>query len=96
MYVKIHRSGQQTVLAACDRELIGRKLKKGNITIEISKDFYMGEPVSEDIFVDIMTTSNNINMFGHRTIACAVRNGMIDPESVIEIEGIPHAQVFRI
>ncbi len=96
MYLKIHRSVDQTVVAACDKELIGTTLKKGKINIEISEDFYKGELVSETAFIDVVAAFGNINMFGHRTIACAIKNGMIDPGSVIEIEGIPHAQIFKV
>jgi uncharacterized protein len=36
------------------------------------------------------------NLFGEKTIKCAIKCGLIDPDSVIVIDCVPHAQVFRV
>ena len=36
------------------------------------------------------------NLFGEKTIKCAIKCGLIDPDSVIIIDGVPHAQIFRV
>ncbi|MDY0387636.1 MAG: DUF424 family protein [Methanolobus sp.] len=96
MYIKIHKSGDTTIIALCDRELIGKTLKEGNITITISEEFYKGEIVSEKNAIDIISKASNINIFGKNAVACAVDCGVVDKDHIRIIDEVAHAQVFRI
>lgn len=96
MYLKIHKSGDSAIVALCDRELIGRTLREGNINVTITEDFYKGEVISEDDAVNILKTASNVNIFGDRSVSCAVRCGIISKENVKIIDEVAHAQIFRI
>ncbi|KXS45016.1 DUF424 family protein [Methanolobus zinderi] len=96
MYLKIHRSGDNVIVALCDRELIGKTLKEGDISITISEDFYKGDLVSEDRVRDTLAGAGNINIFGERSVSCAIECGVVDKDCVRFIDGVAHAQVFRI
>ncbi len=96
MYIKIHKHGNSTIVAICDRELIGKTLKEGNITVIITEQFYKGEIISEEDAIDIMSRASNINIFGDRAVSCAVRCGVVDKMNVKLIDDVAHAQVFRI
>lgn len=96
MYLKIHKQGNQIVLAACDCEIIGSKLKKGKLTVEITENFYKGEKVSEDRMVESLRNITSANLFGEKVIDCAIKCGMVDPDTVIIIDGVPHAQIYRV
>ncbi len=96
MYLKIHRSGNSTIIALCDRELIGKTLKEGNISVTITEDFYKGDPISEDEAIDVLSTATNVNIFGEKAVSCAVRCGVVDKNNIKIIDEVAHAQVFRI
>ena len=96
MYLKIYKNGEHVLIAACDKEVLGKKLKHGNSVVEISKAFYGGEYVSEEELKKSLYEATTINLFGEKTIMCAIKCGFIDPDSVIMIDYIPHAQIFRI
>ncbi|MDW7731636.1 MAG: DUF424 family protein [Methanolobus sp.] len=96
MYLKIHRSGDSVIVAVCDRELIGKALKEGNISVTISEDFYKGDLVSEEEVRDTLSRAGNINIFGERSVSCAIDCGVVDKSGVRFINGVAHAQVFRI
>ena len=96
MYLKIYKNGGHVLVAACDKELLGKKLKHGNTLVEISRAFYEGEDVSEEELQKALQGSTTANLFGEKTIKCAVKCGFIDPDSVIIIDYVPHAQIFRI
>lgn len=96
MYLKIHRSPNQTLVAVCDKELIGKKLEKGEIVIDISEGFYKGEIASEETIIQAIRNAPSANIFGTRSVQCAIDSGAVDPECVIYIEGIPHAQIYRL
>ncbi|TGC11408.1 DUF424 domain-containing protein [Methanolobus halotolerans] len=96
MYLKIHRSGGSVIVALCDREILGKTLKEGDISVTISEEFYKGDPVSEEEARDVLSRAGNINIFGDRSVSCAIDCGIVNKNNVKFIDGVAHAQVFRI
>lgn len=96
MYLKIHKSSGSTIIALCDRELIGKTLKEGNLTVTISEDFYKGKIISEEDAIDLLSKASNVNIFGEKAVSCAVRCGAVNKDNVKIINEVAHAQVFRI
>jgi uncharacterized protein len=96
MYLKIYKNGGNVLVAACDKEVLGKTLKQGKTVVEISRVFYEGEYVSEEKLQEALQGATTANLFGEKTIKCAIKCGFIDPDSVIIIECVPHAQIFRI
>lgn len=96
MYLKIHRSGESVIVAVCDRELLGKTLKEGNLKVTISEEFYKGNLVSEEDVMGIIPKAGNLNLFGDMAVSCAIRCGVVNPSSVKIIDGVAHAQVFRL
>jgi len=96
MYCKIHVAGAKTVLAACDAELIGKTLKFGEIDFHISEDFYKGKRVSKEELSKLLDEHNNINLVGKKVVSVALKKGLISERTIIKIEDIPHAQIYRL
>ncbi|MDG6243497.1 MAG: DUF424 family protein [Methanolobus sp.] len=96
MYLKIHKSGASTIVALCDRELIGKTLKEGNITVTITEEFYKGDIISEQEAIDIISKASNVNIFGEKAVLCAVKCGLVDKSKIKIIDEVAHAQIFRI
>jgi uncharacterized protein len=96
MYLKIYKNGGHMLVAACDKEVLGKTLKHGNTVVEISRAFYEGDLVSEEELQEALEGAMTANLFGEKTVKCAIKCGLIDPESVIMIDCVPHAQVFRV
>jgi len=96
MYLKIYKNGEHVLVAACDKEVLGKNLKHGNTVVEISRAFYEGEHVSEEELQKALEKATTANLFGEKTIKCAIKCGLIDPDSVIIIDNVLHAQIFRI
>lgn len=96
MYLKTYKNGEHFLVAACDRELLGKNLQHGKVIVEISRAFYEGNEVSEMELQMALKKATTANLFGEKTVTCAVNLGIIDPESVVMIAGVPHAQVFRV
>ncbi|WP_292371908.1 MULTISPECIES: DUF424 domain-containing protein [unclassified Methanosarcina] len=96
MYIKIYKNGEHVLVAACDKEVLGKTLKHGKTVVEISRAFYEGECVSEEELKKALEEATTANLFGEKTIEFAIKCGLIDPDSVIVIDGVPHAQIFRV
>jgi uncharacterized protein len=93
MYCKKHVFGTKIVIALCDKELIGKTLKEGNITLDLDKfrDFYIG-----DDFKYLDERFNSINAIGKKSIDFLIKNKYLkDKKNVKKIENIPHIQIFK-
>lgn len=96
MYLKVHNSGTNVVVAICDKEILGKTLKEGSITVTVNEGFFCGEIVDAERVEKTLKNATTANLFGERCVQCAVNCGVVNPESVIYINDVPHAQVFRI
>ena len=96
VYVKIRRWGRQVLLAACDAEILGKTLKDSNVTFEVSEKFYKGFKTSIDEAIDLIEESTIVNLVGTNIVRRAIERGYVHPDAVIEICGIPHAQIIKI
>jgi len=94
--IKIYRHGNDVLIGACDENLIGKTFEEGKYQIEVRKDFYDGERVTPEILKEFLENATIANLVGDETIACAIEMGLIDPDCVIKIKGIPHAQMVKM
>jgi len=88
--------GRNVVLAICDAEILGRTLREGKIVFCVKEDFYKGARVSIEEAVSMMENSTIVNMVGRNVVRKAIEKGYVHPDAVLNIEGIPHAQVVRL
>jgi len=94
--IKIYKQGNDLLIGACDEKLIGKKFVKGKFQIDVSKEFYDGERIKAEVLKKYLQDATIANLVGRETIKCAIDLGLIDPECVIKIQGIPHAQMVRM
>lgn len=95
IYVRLHRSRDDIILAACDEEVIGKTFRGDGMKITVSEDFYNGELIPEEAFIERMRSVTIMNLVGERTIALAIENGHVDGSNVLRIGETKHAQVVR-
>ena len=84
------------LLAICDCELLGRTLRQGKIVFHIKNEFYNGGKVTVEEAVNMIENSTIVNMVGKNCVDRAIAKGYVHPEAVMDIEGIPHAQILKI
>lgn len=96
MYIKIYTTDESVLVTVCDRELIGTTVREAGLKLDISEEFYRGRLADISQVQSVLSDATTANVVGERSIEAAVACGAIDPESIITIGGIPHAQMFRI
>jgi hypothetical protein len=97
MYLKIHRAPDgSSVVAVCDRELLNRTLRHGDIEVHISESFYGGTLADEAEVSEAIRDAGNVNIMGERAVGVAVGLGLVELSGCLIIEGIPHAQIIRL
>jgi hypothetical protein len=88
--------GQCVLLATCDVDLLGKKLREGKIVFEIHRQFYEGPKMTVEEVIELMKQSTIVNMVGHKVVKKAIEKGLVHPEAVLKISGVPHAQIVKM
>jgi len=96
VFLNLKKIGQNVMLAVCDCELLGKTLKEGKIVFRIKNEFYNGRKATVEEAVDLIGNSTIVNLVGKCCVEKAIAEGYVHPEAIIEIEGIPHAQIIKI
>jgi len=92
--MRIYHVRGEVMVAACDRELLGKKFEEGELTLDVRESFYYESFVTEQTFINSMKIATIANLVGERVVALAIREGFVEEEGVIKIKGVPHAQMF--
>ena len=94
--MNLRKIGGNVLLAICDAEILGKTLKEGKIVFHVKEEFYKGVKVTVEEAVDMIEESTIVNMVGKNVVKKAIEKGYVHPEAVLNIEGIPHAQIVKI
>ncbi len=92
MLVKVHKKENRTIVAVCDKELIGQLLEENGKQIDLRGDFYKGEERDGAEIGDLIRNADGVNLVGQEAVALGLQEGVIEKENVITVKGIPHAQ----
>ena len=84
------------LLAVCDCELLGKTLREGKIVFHVKAEFYNGRKASVDEAMGMIGNSTIVNLVGKACVEKAIENGYVHPDAVLNIEGIPHAQIVKL
>jgi hypothetical protein len=95
-YMKLRKIGNNVLLAICDAEILGKILHEGKIVFHVKEEFYGGMRVNVEDAIAMIKNSTIVNMIGRNVVEKAIEEGYVHPEAVINIEGIPHAQIVKI
>ncbi len=85
-----------TIIAVCDPDCLGETYEDGDVSLDVSESFYDGETaerLAPENAIAQLGGATTANLVGRRSVDAAVEAGVVDPDTVIEIDGTPHAQV---
>lgn len=94
--IKTYNQNGEIVVAACDECLLGKTFEEGELQLQVHTSFYDGFRVDEKDLVQHLGNSTIANLVGETVVTCALKAGLIAADSIIHIQGVPHAQIYRI
>lgn len=95
-WCKVFTVKHDVLVAICDEELLGKKIKSKSLTVTISKNFYGGEKIDEEAAKKVMEVATIGNLFGKKIVELAKKQGLVAEENVISIDGVEHAQFVKM
>jgi len=75
---------------------LGKVLRDGKIVFEIKEEFYKGRRVTVEEAIELCKQSTIVNMVGQCIVERAVKEGLIHPDAILKINGVPHAQIIKM
>ncbi|MEM3154671.1 MAG: DUF424 family protein [Candidatus Woesearchaeota archaeon] len=96
MLVKLHKKDKRTIVAVCDKDLIGKLLEENGKLLDLRGEFYNGEEKTAQEIGDLIRNADGVNLVGEEAIALGLQEGVIESEHVMKVKGIPHAQAVLI
>lgn len=94
--MNLKKVGGSVLLAICDVEVLGKTLCEGKLVFRVKEEFYRGAKVSVEEAVMMIENSTIVNMVGKNVVKRAIEKGYVHPEAVLNIDGIPHAQIAKL
>ena len=94
--VHVYKCGNEIVVAAADKDLIGKTFREGLYKLDVDREFFEGEDVDEDMLLNRLSMCTVANLVGKETIGIAIKHSYINSECVLTIAGIPHAQLAKM
>lgn len=93
IYLKIYKRENEVIVAACDKEILGKKFSQGEFQLDINRGFYCGEIKDIGELSNALNDATIANLTGNNVVDSAIDQGFINKEDVLKIAGIKHAQI---
>jgi len=91
VYATSYKTEKGLLVACCDEDCIGRTFREGRLKLAPESKFY-GSAV---IGLTEADGADMLNLVGRRVVDAAINNGLVHPDAVITIAGVPHVQVMK-
>lgn len=91
--MRVHRQGREVLVAVSDAGLIGRIFREGNMRLHVHESFYGDEHADATEVIRQLSACTIANLVGVDVVTLAIQHGFVDPNNVLDIEGVPHAQL---
>ena len=91
-----YQTDQGLMVAVADPDLLGRKFEEDGVRIEVDEEFYDGEEACREKVSAKLDTAAIANLVGEEAVELGIETGTVDPDNVLNVDGVPHAQMVRI
>ena len=75
---------------------MGRVFREGRLKLAPEQRFYGSAVMKLSEAVIMMNGADILNLVGRRIVDAAIANGLVHPDAVIRIAGVPHVQVMKV
>ena len=87
---------KQSMLNICDAELLGKKIIEGDLTMNISENYYGERFVEKEEAESLLKNSSIINMAGKETISLSLKLGIGSENAVKIVSDVPFLIIFNM
>jgi hypothetical protein len=97
MLLRERETPEGRLVSVCDADCLGETYDNGRATITVSEEFYGGEKAVEATAEEVVAglrRAQVANIVGREAVGVAVEAGLVDEETVLDVEETRHAQLL--
>ncbi len=84
------------MVACCDEDCIGRTFREGRLKLNPETKFYGNSVMVLAEALVLMDGADVLNLVGRKIINAAIERGLVHPDAIITVAGVPHVQVMKL
>ena len=96
VYLRVQKTHDHVLVAVCDKALLGKVLVEGDFEFNVSEDFYGGQLVDVETYLEQLQDATIVNIVGQKSVEAAINAGIVHKQAILYIDGHPHAQWIRL
>ncbi len=96
VYAASYKTEKGLLVACCDEDCMGRVFREGRLKLAPEARFYGSAVMKLSEALIMMNGADILNLVGRRIVDAAIANGLVHPDAVIRIAGVPHVQVMKL
>ncbi len=96
VYATSYKTEKGLLVACCDEDCMGQIFREGRLKLAPESKFYGSAVVGLTEAVVLMVGADMLNLVGRKVVDAAINNGLVHPDAVITIAGVPHVQVMKL
>lgn len=98
MHIRVHKTPQGTIIAACDDELLGKVLTDGDKHLDLAKyaSFYGDAGTAEELTRLFEGDFDSVNLVGKKAVSVAIKAGIVGQSDVMHIKNTPYVQIYSV
>lgn len=81
------------LLVITDEDILGKKFEEGKRQLDMAAKFYLGEKKTKEDVKKLIPKARHLHLTGKHIIAVAVELDLVNPNKILWVGGVPHAQV---
>jgi uncharacterized protein len=83
------------IINICDLNILGTEINQGDFAINISKEYYYNEEITNDDAIKLLKSASIINLVGKDIVDLALTLNLAKKNTVKIIENIPFLMIFK-
>lgn len=99
MFLNIIKKDKDTVIAVCDRDLIGKIFQDHDsgavLNLRAHSSFYVGKLASKPEVLEALKDFTSANLVGKRSITVALEAGLAEQKHVKKVAGTPYLHLYK-
>ena len=81
------------LLIVTDEEIIGKLFAENKLQLDLTKKFYQGTKKGKTAVMRLVSTAQHLHLTGKAAVALGIEMDLVNPDSILYVQGIPHAEV---
>lgn len=83
------------IVVVTDEDIMGKVFEEGKWQLDLTKKFYQGEKKNKEEVKKILTVARHIHLTGKGAVAIGEEMELVDPEKILYVQKVPHAEVMN-